>query len=199
MKLPTEQQCLELFEEYKVPKHILEHCLKVREIAVFLANRLKEKGIEINSELISKGALLHDFLKVVALENLNESYRGDSYSEEEIGMWKQLRNKYPGMKEGEATYLFLKDDYPELALLIKDFSDHRKISRNWEERILLYADAIVLRNNVVSLEKRKAYIKERYGFPYTDSFFQMISGYEERIMKEISLEPEKLAEEINNE
>jgi HD superfamily phosphodiesterase len=198
MKLPTEQQCMALFGEYNVPKHILEHCLKVREVAVFLAGRLREKGVKINLELIDKGALLHDFLKVVALNNLNESYMGHNYSEEEIRTWKQLRNKYPKMKEGEATYLFLKDDYPELALLIKDFSDYKKISRNLEEMILIYADAIVLRNNIVSLNERKSYIKERYGFSNTNSFFQTITEYEEIIMKEIGLEPEKLAGEITN-
>ena len=37
MKLPTEQQCLDYFAEYKVPKNIFSHCVKVREVSVFLS------------------------------------------------------------------------------------------------------------------------------------------------------------------
>ena len=36
MKLPTEKQCLDYFTRYNVPKNIFAHCLKVREVSVFL-------------------------------------------------------------------------------------------------------------------------------------------------------------------
>ena len=52
IKLPTQQQCLDYFEEYKVPENIQRHCLKVQEVAVFLAGKLKNSGVKINIELV---------------------------------------------------------------------------------------------------------------------------------------------------
>ena len=68
MKLPTQEQCLQYFEEYHVPENIKIHCLKVQEVANFIALNFKEK--EINKELISKLAILHDVFKQIESEKI---------------------------------------------------------------------------------------------------------------------------------
>ena len=49
-RLPTEEQCLQYFEEFKVPSKIKEHCVKVKEAAVFVAKELNKQGLNINLE-----------------------------------------------------------------------------------------------------------------------------------------------------
>lgn len=200
MNLPTEEECLELFERYRVPGNILGHCRQVQRIASFLGRKLKEKGVEVNLELIEKAALLHDFLKVVVLERLDKDYALD-YSKEEKEMWEHLRERYPGMNEAEVSYLILKEEYPELALLIRNFSDHQRMVQSWEEKILLYADARVLKNETVGLKERMDYVEKKYwhSTPGFGLFYQKIKNYEEEIMEESGLEAERLGEEMRRE
>ncbi|MDP3640566.1 MAG: HD domain-containing protein, partial [Nanoarchaeota archaeon] len=65
MILPTEQQCLDYFDKYKVPKNIFRHCLKVREVAVFLAEEWEKQGRAVDKEFVTCLALLHDLFKAV--------------------------------------------------------------------------------------------------------------------------------------
>ena len=68
-KLPTEKQCLNYFNEYKVPSNIFKHCCKVQEVAVFLAEQLKQKGVPINADFVSCLAYFHDLCKMVAIKD----------------------------------------------------------------------------------------------------------------------------------
>lgn len=198
MNLPREPQCLELFRKYKVPFPILQHCQQVRKIASFLAKKLQQKGLPLHPELVEKAALLHDLFKVISLERLDGDY---PYSPKEIAMWRSLREKYPSQSEGQALHSFLRENYPELASLIKDFCDHQKTSHTWEETILFYADARVLKTQIVPLSERLSYVQKTYShlLPDFPSFCRKVQQCEERIMKELDLDPEKLAEEIANE
>lgn len=197
MDLPTKEQCLALFEEYKVPKHILKHCQQVQKVAGFLCQKLEKKGTCLNLEMVEKAALLHDMMKVVVLNELDPKY-SQNYSKEEIQMWQYLRKKFPEMNESEVIYLLLKDNYPELALLIKNFADHQRTNQSWEEMVLLYADARVLRNKIVSLKERMDYIKKIYSpmIPNFDAFYSKIKKYERVIIEKTDLKSESLAEEL---
>ena len=42
------------------PGHVVDHCLNVSKIAVRLARRLKDKGHDVDVELVEIGAILHD-------------------------------------------------------------------------------------------------------------------------------------------
>jgi putative nucleotidyltransferase with HDIG domain len=58
--LPTRQDCFNIIKEYHVPSHILGHSLAVAQLAVFLAERLKEKGVTVDVEQVDRACLLHD-------------------------------------------------------------------------------------------------------------------------------------------
>ncbi len=196
MKLPTSEQCLDLFNEFKVPKNILQHCLKVREVAVFLAESLRQKGIKIDVNLVGCAAFLHDLLKVVSLTELdNKIYNYNyGYSEEEIAMWKKLRVQYLGMYENEAAYLLLKDLYPELALTIKNSGDPKKTDQSWEELVVHYADWRVLLEKVVSANERLLYLKVRYQRNRDDwnKYKQIITEHECKLFAHLDFSPEEL-------
>ncbi len=199
MILPTEEQCLDWFEEYKVPPKIKEHCLCVQKVASFLAERLSEKGITVKIDFVYCLALLHDLFKVVSLNSLvpTEKYPHKP-TLDEIKMWKYLREKYPGLHEGEVSYLIFKKDYPELALSLRKVSTPGIIDRNWEEAIVHYADWRVNHNQVVSLKERLDYLKKTY--PKCSEKWEndekIILEFEQKLMGLINISADKLADEI---
>lgn len=199
MKLPTKQQCLDYFDEYKVPENIREHCLKVMEVAVFLADKLKDKGFEVDIELVEKIALLHDLFKMAAIKNPRPNkFHGRAFTEEELKMREFLREKYPGMHESEIAYKVFKDEFPELAVAIKNSCDIRNTDKNWEELVVHYADFRVFRNKVASKEEIYAYLKEQY--PVSDDtwkrFSKLFDVEEERLFSQLDFTQENLAGEM---
>ncbi|HLD72250.1 MAG TPA: hypothetical protein VJA23_01565 [Candidatus Nanoarchaeia archaeon] len=202
MILPTEKQCLDWFNEYKVPQQVREHCLCVQRVADFLAEKVQSQGVAVRTDLVNRMALLHDLFKVVSIKNLGptEKYPDFNPTKEEIGVWKSLRKKYPGLHEGEVSYLIFKKDYPELALSLRKVSTPGIIDRNWEEGIVHYADWRVNHNRIVSLKERLDYLKKTY--PKGTEFWQedekIIREFENKLMGLINIEAVKLADEIRN-
>ena len=202
MELPTEKQCLDYFKEFHVPNNIFEHCLNVRNVSLFIAGRLKNNGVDVNLELVNCLALLHDLFKVVSLSELKPNKFHDyNFSDDEIEMWKQLRNKYLGMHEGEVAFDFFKDKFPEMALGLKRVSDPHVEDKTWEELVVHYADWRVFKNKIVSLKERLDYVKKVY--PKEAGAWEadrdIILGFESRILENVDINPDKLAEEMEIE
>jgi uncharacterized protein len=59
-RLPNREQALGLLRKYNCSPQVINHCIAVADLAVETADKLKEKGFEINTELVEAGALLHD-------------------------------------------------------------------------------------------------------------------------------------------
>ena len=197
MILPTEQQCLDYFDEYKVPKNIFRHCLKVREVAVFLAEELQKQGRAIDKEFITCLALLHDLFKAVTFPNLKSNssrFHQYVYSEEEITMWQMLRAKFAGKFEGEIAHDVFKDDFPELAAaLLRQGKPEALLST--EEKIVRYADLRVFQEQVVLKERRFAYLRERYPRPAAlwESYEEKARQLEKELFSALPFQLEELA------
>jgi len=202
MKLPSESQCLNWFEEFKVPGNVREHCQRVREVANFLAKDKIKKGMELNLELVDRTAFLHDLFKVVSFNDMEalrpSKFHNYTFTPEEIAMWKVLRQRFPNMHEGEASFSFFKEEYPELAFSLRNVSDLRHLHRTWEELIVHYADWRVFRNEVVPLQERLEYLRESYSREREEweKDFQAITSFEQSIMKVLQRNPEDLSNEI---
>ncbi|MBS3116521.1 hypothetical protein J4421_02895 [Candidatus Woesearchaeota archaeon] len=195
MKLPTHQQCLELFDTYKVPLNIKEHCLKVNKIAVFLAKKLQESGVKINLDVVDRGSLLHDLFKIAAIENpYPNKFHKRAFTPEELAMRERLRQKYPGKFENEIAYEELKEPYPKLALVLKKEGDPYNRTRNWEESIIHYVDMRTLRDDIVSLDARFAYFEEKYkrDDPFWSDYLPYCRQEEKKIFQHLSFKPEDL-------
>lgn len=203
MNLPTEEQCLNYFDEFKVPLNIKNHCLTVRKVAVFLARELKKKGIPVNVLFASSLALFHDMFKVVALEELELSSRFHEYvfSEEEIKMRNALRKKYPNKYECEVAHALLQGRYPELASSLLKVSNPKDENRTWEELVVYYADWRVFQEKVVPLEERCAYLKKRYPRPDDgwEKYLKKIKKKEEEIFRIIGFEPAELKTKVEKQ
>lgn len=195
LRLPTQNQCLNYFDEYKVPMNIKEHCLNVQKIAIFLAEELNRSGVAVNVELVSKAALLHDLFKVVAIDELKPNmFCSYSYSNEEIEMWKYLKNKYVGMHECEVAYFFFVKEFPELAKTIRDSSNPLKDDKNFEEEIIHYADWRILNNQIVHINQRLSDLKRRYfrGDDYWENRKELMVKIETKIFSHLNFSPEEL-------
>jgi len=199
MNLPTEQECLDYFKEYVVPRNIYGHCLKVREVAVFLARELEKKGVKININLVNSISLLLDLFKVVSLKELTPNkFHSYDFSEEEITMWKLLREKYGHMYENEVAHLIFKEKYPELAIAIKNSGDSKVKNYSWEELIVHYADWRVFREKVVTLNERLDYLKENYPKEdgVWDNYSIKIKEQEQKLFKQLDFSSEELVMEM---
>src|SRR3989344_2161729 len=199
MNLPTEKQCLDYFEQYKVPKNIFQHCLKVREVAMFLAQELKKSGMKVNFELLDCLALLHDLFKAATLKQIGQSrFHPYQHTPEEIEALEELKKKYPHKYEGEIAYEVFKDQYPELALSLKNCSDPNSEHSNNEEKIAHYADVRVFKEEVILLHDRFQYLREAYPKPieYWDIFEEKNRKLEEQLFKELSFKPVELKDKL---
>jgi len=200
MDLPTEKQCLNYFTEYKVPDNIFKHCCKVREVAIFLARQLQGKGVPVNVEFVSCLAYFHDLCKMITIKEFgaNEFHKDAVVTEEQARFWKEMQKKYQNYYEGEMAHELFKDKYPELALALRDVSSPRNLEPTWEELVVHYADWRVLREKVVLLSERLAYLRTRY--PRSDeawqSYEQLIKAQEQKLFFNLSFAPDELAAEM---
>ncbi|MFH1391640.1 MAG: HDIG domain-containing metalloprotein [Candidatus Diapherotrites archaeon] len=161
MKLPSMEECESLIQEYKVPDHIKAHTVVVRKIANFLAKKIFENGKEINLDLVDKGALLHDVMKMYCIEN----------------------NCRHTEKVAE---VLIQKGYPEFGKVLErhGLDEVNKFDENTliETKIIWYSDKRVNHDKLVSLIARYIYLKNKYG-SLNDGKMKQILSTEENAKK----------------
>jgi uncharacterized protein len=60
MKLPSRDEALSLMAEAGCNRHVINHCVRVTKLALYIAGRLRDNGYEVDCALVEAGALLHD-------------------------------------------------------------------------------------------------------------------------------------------
>ncbi|MCX6706983.1 MAG: HDIG domain-containing protein [Candidatus Woesearchaeota archaeon] len=179
MNLPTHQQCIELFDEYKVPDNVRRHSFCVNKVAVFLARKLREKGIEIDVELVDRASLLHDLDKIPTLDK-------------------------PGHGEMTEKILLEKGHHPKIGKIIKKHCFNAILDNGletWEEKLVNYSDKKCREDSIVTLHERFEYGKKRYPHlrgPRTNEAEQLFLDFEKEVFNIIRLDPEKLKEYVEN-
>ena len=81
-KLPTREECFELIRQHAVPGHIVSHSIATAKLAVFLAERLKEKGIAVDVDLVERACLLHDVVRMCDFKKLDCSSLAEPVEQE---------------------------------------------------------------------------------------------------------------------
>jgi HD superfamily phosphodiesterase len=130
-KIPTIEQCYELLKQCHTPKHIIRHCEVTADFAVELAKKIAANGADVNVDFVHRACLLHDILRL------------------------------KGLHHEDAACEFLKNEYPQLALVIKKHAYKALIDENLkpqtiEGKIVYYADKRVMHDKVVPLAERLA-------------------------------------------
>jgi len=78
MKLPTKRECLDLLKEYRLPQNVIAHSKAVNALSVFLTEKLKKSGINVNADLTlfqqEKSNNLQPFLVTIEPMRLGKIY-----------------------------------------------------------------------------------------------------------------------------
>jgi len=209
-RLPTREQCLEMAKEYHVPVHILRHSLSVAKLAVFLAERLKEKGVTIDVDLVERACLLHDIVRVCDFNQLDCKEFGQNIAEQDKAKWEEIRARYGGIGHEDAAYDILREEYPALALTIKKHRytamlDEAEKPDTWEEKLVYYADMRVMHDRIVPLEERLKEAHKRNVFLHATKIDNesniaavdpLIHRLEEEIFDKVGLNPVEVTGEF---
>ena len=175
VKLPTHTQCMELLDEHDVPDRVRKHSFAVNKVAVFLAKKLKEKGIKIDVKLVDRASLLHDLDKMKTLHTGNH---------------------------GEETYRILSEKgfervgYVAKKHFIQDMADKEL---TFEGKVLNYSDKRCQEDVIVPLKERFEYARKRYSSHVNEKFLKgekAMYRFEEEIFRKIGLDPAKLGDHI---
>ncbi len=152
----------------KVPQNIVEHILIVNKVAVFLAKKLKEAGVDINVELVDTGSMLHD----VAKPNKPHSSLGGEIVE--------------------------KAGYPEVARLVRKHAFIATFDEGltWEEKVVQYADKRCRDDKIVSVDERYDDFMKRYGDSSGrgEEARKVTKEREKEIFSKLKIKPEDLKE-----
>ena len=205
MNLPTKEEIESLWDEYHVPENIREHSRQVAKVAVFLAKKLKEKGIHVDVGLAERSALLHDIARSANFENPEEHPQA---TKEDADFWIQLKHKYPDTHHGDIAADLLAEKYPEVADVIKAHTIENEfeglLESSWEAKLLVYADFRVLHDKIVSFEERTEDSIKRHGQFYEElqertgkSYRKVIEANVRKVEKEIFEKLDIGPEEVN--
>ena len=138
----SRKDCLNLLDKHGIQGKVFNHILKVEQIAVFLGEKLKEKGIDINIDLLRASALLHDIGRNLA--------------------------DHTKMDHVEAGVIILRGEgLSEIADIIRKHSinaivEEDKIPVTWEEKLVYYADKRACEDQLISIDERISDLKKRY-------------------------------------
>lgn len=190
MKTPERSKLIEeIYEKFRVPKHVIAHMQGVKRVAEKLADKLIEKGEKIDKKLLLTAALIHDALRVCDFREFDINHFHEEVRDEDLKIWEGLQEKYGKIGHEKAmSQVLTKMGETQLANIIEKH-DFWRIDdlETWEEKILYYADKRVDGAKIVTLEKRFEEGTKRNGRP----------GEDNELRKAVEAKIYKLEKEIN--
>ena len=156
--LPSHDECRAMIRDCHVPVHIVKHARAVAKLGVFLAERLRDKGIEVDVALVERACLLHDLFRVCDCPLEDFSCFEQPVTDEDKTRWRRLKAEHGHRHHEDAAHAFLLDEYPILAATIRKhrytavIEDDRPES--WEEKLVYYADKRAMHDRIVPLKER---------------------------------------------
>ena len=158
IKIPTRDECIKLLKANNVPDNIIAHLMAVCDVSMKVCDFLEKRKIKVNRGLVAAASLLHDIKKL-----------------------------QPGEHEIEGANYVSSLGYPEVAVLIKKHGlkhchESKLRPKTWEEKIVFYADKRVNGNNVVSVDERFEYIKQRYKKEDVEKEVKLTKDFEKELL-----------------
>ena len=198
-------QALELQKKYFMPDIIKQHSINVTKVATFVSQKFVEKNL-LDKELQLKiiiSAILHDLTKLTDLKDFEECFvKENGENSEAVKFWRTLKKKYVGIRHELSVYEELKENYPEIANIIKShgyFANEvlDKIEKI-QEKLLYYGDLRDEFGKIVNLGNRLIISNKRYGYKNKTAedwkkvidFDNKALKFEEEIFSQINAIPE---------
>jgi len=139
---PTVAQCLEWWDEWKLPENVQRHVTQVAGAAYKLSVRMRQAGIDVDPILTHRAGLLHDLDKIDTLHKAG--------------------------RHGHVSAAFLAErGYPQLADIVRNHLLDMFLARDvptlpWEMKLVNYVDKLVEGDRIVLLPTRLFALKQRY-------------------------------------
>jgi putative nucleotidyltransferase with HDIG domain len=160
--------------------HIVSHSEQVCRVALCLVDHMNHSPTGLNRPLVQAAALLHDITKTRSFET------GENHA-------------------ASGRKLLMEKGFPEVARVVGQhvhLDDEARGEGVGEAQIVNYADKRVLHDEIVSLERRMAYIVERYGREETHRerimlLWEESRELEDRLFRHIDFTPGELARHLN--
>ncbi len=158
--VPSNEEILDLLDEWGLPEGIKEHSFVVRDIALQIVKKIKEnnKDIEIDKKIVEAGALLHDIGRVVS-HGLEHGFRG----------WLLLKGARVDNRVARCALVHvlggftLSDVKKEFPVAVRDEINEPLIPESIEEKIVCLADKHAVGTVKVSMNKRFARWFKKHG------------------------------------
>ena len=177
--LPDVQTCLHWYMNLGVTHTLLAHVHNVAAIAYQIAIWFEQRGYQVSPLLAHRGGLTHDLAK---LQKQGDKNHADLAAEFLVD-----KNQ---------------DELAEIARrhLIGDLLSEETRPQTWEQKIVNYADKLSEGNNLVSLGKRLAALKQRYPNFVTkiQKNTPLIKSLEQEIVTALEITPEQLMDDLKN-
>ncbi len=157
---PSREEVLGLLRKVGVPPQVISHSLKVENVALRIAEKISNRGHQVDAGLVSLGSLMHDIGrsvthdmghgimggKIIRKRDIFESILDPSDREKLARICE--RHIGAGITEREARRNGLPDgDY---------------VPQTMEEKILAHADNLVW-NGILSIEESRAAFRKKFG------------------------------------
>ncbi|MBD3310719.1 HD domain-containing protein [Candidatus Woesearchaeota archaeon] len=198
--IPPVQECYRLLEEWKTAPNVVRHSEQVAKVAVLIAGKMREKGIDVNVDMIRAAALLHDLIRLCDVKELKPMPGERDFTEEELEAYRQHAERFRGKKHGEAACEVLAQSYPQIAEIIRKHAFSAVSTgelKTWEEKIVYYADKRVAHDRIVTLAQRQKEAESRY--PVTKEskrLWKMVKELEKEIFKMIGTDPDMIGDTV---
>lgn len=183
VKYLTPMEIKAIYQEFKVPRHIIKHMQQVANMSSKICQLFAENGLKIDSKVVIQAALIHDCLRVCDIRDFHPKTFSKNASVTTISLWLSFREKYSsiGHEKAMANYLH-KRGYVRLAKLIAKHGFFEITNlKNYEEKVLYYADKRVDKDKIVSLTKRFSEGRKRNFKPGND--FNSIAATEKKVFQ----------------
>ena len=142
---PSDEACFELWEEYRMLEHIKQHSLLVAHVAGTIAGLAKNKGWEVDVQLVRASALLHDLGKTYTVRH------GGNHCQ--IGAsWAMALTRNPAIAQGVIHHIYWPGEVD--------------VQRHTLPLAIIYADKRIKHDAVVSLEERFHDLLDRYAVSF---------------------------------
>lgn len=192
-----EQETLELMEYYQTPVHVRKHIEKVTYVATEIAQKLYEKGVLVDRDLVKNGALCHDLVRYVDFPNFDDlSHYQEEVTPEKLQTWKSTQQQFAHTHHGAAIGEILREKGYYATAEVCEAHMTKSIFRekpfSWEEKIVYYADKRALHDQIVSLKQRFADGQKRYGHDPNSGLEERVFAIEEEIFGFLDIEPEDI-------
>lgn len=141
MNLPTREESLNMLKATGCCKGVIEHCINVTKIAVRLAEKFREKGIDVDINLVESGAILHDIGRSIT-HDIKHGVEGGK-----IARKMGLPSAITSIIERHIGAGIPAEEAEKLGLPKENF-----IPEELEEKIVAYADKLVEGHREVDIE-----------------------------------------------